>query len=160
MFRYIGRMTTSYSLQVSETIHAPAAKVFQIVNDLKQFEHWNPFLAMDPATDYQISPNPSGEGATYSWQSKRMGKGSMVFTSVIPNKSIAIEMTFTSPNQETAHSDWILYSKGDATEITWTMTGQRTFLMSLMVKVLRMDKMMSKHFLDGLGRLKAYVEKK
>jgi hypothetical protein len=39
------------------------------------------------------------------------------------------------------------------------MSGERKFFGALMVAVLQMDKMMTKHFVDGLGRLKALAEK-
>ncbi|MEY4743649.1 MAG: hypothetical protein RIR34_988, partial [Actinomycetota bacterium] len=49
---------------------------------------------------------------------------------------------------------------GNGVGMTWTMEGERKFPMTLMVKVLGMDKMMAKHFTDGLGRLKAIAEAK
>jgi uncharacterized protein YndB with AHSA1/START domain len=151
-------MPTPYKIEVKQTINAPVAKVFGIIGDLNQFEHWNPFLAMDPATDYKISANASGEGATYSWESKKLGKGSMVFTGVYDNSVIMVDMNFMAPSPETAKVEWRLTREGEGTEMTWTMTGERKFLMVVMVKVLGMDKMMTKHFTDGLKRLKAYAE--
>ena len=145
-------------LEVKQQINAPITKVFGILNDLNQFHHWNPFLAMDPNTNYTISENAGGEGATYSWQSKKLGTGTMVFTGVYDNSVIMIDMNFMAPNQETAKCEWRLTRSGEGTEMAWTMTGERNLAMSLMVSLLRMDKMMTKHFSDGLGRLKAYAE--
>ena len=152
-------MTTPYKIEVKQEINAPITKVFGIINDLHQFEHWNPFLAMDPATNYKISDNASGEGATYSWESKKMGKGTMVFNGVYDNSVIMVDMNFMAPSAETAKVEWRLTRSGQGTEISWIMTGERKFFMALMVKVLRMDQMMTKHFTDGLARLKAYAEK-
>jgi hypothetical protein len=67
-------------------------------------------------------------------------------------------MEFLKPNQEVAHNEWRLTHVGDGVEMTWLMEGERKPLMALMVKVMGMDKMMSKHFADGLLRLKALAE--
>jgi len=64
------------------------------------------------------------------------------------------------PNQEVALCEWRLTHVGNGVEMTWTMEGERKFPMTLMVKVLGMDKMMAKHFTDGMGRLKALAEAK
>jgi len=152
-------MPTPYKIEVKQTINAPVAKVFSIINDLNQFEHWNPFLAMDPNTQYKVSENPGGEGASYSYESKKLGKGNMTFTGVYDNSLIMLDMNFTAPNNETAKVEWRLTREGEGTEMTWAMTGERNFIMVVMVKVLGMDKMMTKHFADGLAKLKAYAEK-
>ena len=151
-------MPKPYKLEAKQQINAPISKVFGILNDLNEFKHWNPFLAMDPKTEYQISENSTGEGATYTWQSKKLGTGTMVFTGVYDNSVIMIDMNFMAPNQETAKCEWRLTRSGEGIEMAWTMTGERKFFGSLMVAVLGMDKMMTKHFNDGLARLKAYVE--
>ena len=152
-------MPKPYKIEVKQAIDAPITKVWGVISDLNQFNEWNPFMAMDPATIATISEKASGEGATYSWESKKLGKGSMVFSGVYDNSVIMVDMNFMAPSPETAKVEWRLTRLGEGTEMTWTMTGERKFFMALMVSVLRMDKMMSKHFTDGLARLKAYVEK-
>ena len=151
-------MPKPYKIEVKQTINAPIAKVFGIINDLNQFEHWNPFLAMDPATQYVVSDPAGGVGATYTYESKKLGKGNMLFTGVYDNSVILMDMNFTAPNNETAKVEWRLTREGEGTEFSWIMTGERGFFMTLMVKVLGMDKMMNKHFADGLLKLKAYAE--
>jgi uncharacterized protein YndB with AHSA1/START domain len=152
-------MPKPYKLEVKQTINAPIAKVFGILNDLNQFKHWNPFLAMDPNTQYTVSDPAGGVGATYNYESKKLGKGDMLITGVYDNSVIMLDMNFTSPNNDTAKVEWRVTREGEGTEFTWTMTGQRNLGMRIMVKVLGMDKMMTKHFQDGMRRLKTYAEK-
>jgi uncharacterized protein YndB with AHSA1/START domain len=151
-------MPTPYKISVSQQINAPMAKVFAIINDLNQFAGWNPFLPMDPNVKAVVGPITSGEGAQYNYESKKIGTGRMTFTGVYDNSLIKIKMEFLKPNQEVAHNEWRLTHVGDGVEMTWLMEGERKPLMALMVKVMGMDKMMSKHFADGLLRLKALAE--
>jgi len=151
-------MSTPYKISVSQQINAPMAKVFAIINDLNQFAGWNPFLPMDPNVVATIGPITSGEGAQYNYESKKIGTGRMTFTGVYDNSLIKIKMEFLKPNQEIAFCEWRLTHVGDGVEMTWLMEGERKPLMALMVKVMGMDKMMAKHFTDGLGRLKALAE--
>jgi uncharacterized protein YndB with AHSA1/START domain len=151
-------MPTPYKISVSQQINAPMAKVFAIINDLNQFAGWNPFLPMDPNVKAVVGPITSGEGAEYNYESKKIGTGRMTFTGVYDNSLIKIKMEFLKPNQEVAHNEWRLTHVGDGVEMTWLMEGERKPLMALMVKVMGMDKMMSKHFADGLLRLKALAE--
>ena len=151
-------MPTPYKISVSQQINAPMAKVFAIINDLNQFDGWNPFRPMDPDVKATIGPIISGEGATYFYESKKIGTGRMTFTGVYDNSLIKIKMEFLKPNQEVALCEWRLTHVGDGVEMTWLMEGERKPLMALMVKVMGMDKMMSKHFTDGLLRLKALAE--
>lgn len=149
---------SSYKISVSQQINAPMAKVFAIINDLNQFDGWNPFKPMDPNVKSWLGPITSGEGAEYNYESKKIGTGRMTFTGVYDNSVIKIKMEFLKPNQEIALCEWRLTHVGDGVEMTWDMEGERKPLMALIVKVMGMDKMMTKHFVDGLKRLKALAE--
>jgi len=153
-------MATKYNITVSQQIDTPMSKVFGIINDLNQFDAWNPFKPMDPNVKSWLGPITSGEGAEYNYESKKIGTGRMTFTGVYDDSVIRIKMEFLKPNQEVALCEWRLTHVGNGVEMTWTMDGERKFPMTLMVKVLGMDKMMAKHFTDGLGRLKALAEAK
>lgn len=148
----------TYNISVSQQINAPMAKVFAIINDLNQFDAWNPFKPMDPNVKSWFGPITQGEGAEYNYESKKIGTGRMTFTGVYDNSVIKLKMEFLKPNQEVALCEWRLTHVGDGVEMTWTMDGERKPLMALIVKVMGMDKMMTKHFADGLLRLKALAE--
>jgi uncharacterized protein YndB with AHSA1/START domain len=152
-------MSKPYNTQVTQLINAPMSKVFAILNDFTQFNDWNPFMAMDPKTVVTLSEKTSGEGATYSWTSKKMGSGSMVFTGVYPESLIMIDMHFMAPSPDTAKVEWRLTHVNNGVEMSWSMSGERGFFGALMVKLLGMDKAMTKHFADGLTRLKALAER-
>lgn len=147
-----------YKVVVSQHINAPKAKVFAIINDLTQFDAWNPFKPMDTSVKSWLGPITSGEGAEYNYEGKRIGSGRMTFTGVYDDSVIKIQMEFLKPNQEIAQNEWRITQLDQGVEITWTMEGERKPLMALFVKLMGLDKMMHKHFTDGLARLKALAE--
>ena len=51
-----------------------------------------------------------------------------------------------------------LTPQGDGTEVTWTMTGNHTWVTKIMGLFVSMDKMIGKDFDKGLAKLKAVVE--
>lgn len=51
-----------------------------------------------------------------------------------------------------------LQSEGTVTKVTWSMTGQKTFMTKVMGIFKSMDSMVGPDFERGLGRLRAVVE--
>ena len=130
----------------------------EFLSDLSNFSRWNPFLAMDPNAVVELSQPASGVGASYSWSSKRIGSGIMTITG-ISDTCIDIHMQFTSRNKREDDVQWLLSEVADGTELAWAMSGQRTFSERVFVGLMRLDSVMSKHFADGLKKLKAVVER-
>jgi hypothetical protein len=52
-----------------------------------------------------------------------------------------------------------LGSRGDATDVTWTMHGPNLFIGKVMSLFISMDRMIGKDFETGLANLKAIAEK-
>jgi hypothetical protein len=150
--------TKPYEIQVSALISAPIAKIFETINDLNNFTAWSPFMKMDPKTQVKISSPGIGEGQSYDYTSKRMGTGRMTITGSYPNSLVVMKLEFLAPNNEVANSEFRLIHVGNEVEVTWTMSGERGLKDRIMVAMLGMDKMMTKHFANGLGALKAIVE--
>jgi hypothetical protein len=150
-------MPAPYALRISETIHSPVGTVREFLSDLSNFSRWNPFLAMDPNAVVELSQPASGVGASYSWSSKRIGSGIMTITG-ISDTCIDIHMQFTSRNKREDDVQWLLSETPQGTQVTWAMSGQRSFVERVFVGVMRLDTVMSKHFSDGLRQLKAVVE--
>ncbi|MBN8577081.1 MAG: SRPBCC family protein [Cytophagales bacterium] len=84
-------------LEVSKSvsIQASPAAVFEEINDLKRWETWQYWNTLDP-TNMKIvyGEITVGTGATYSWDSPVLDKGSITLSESIPDKSVAIAMDF------------------------------------------------------------------
>jgi len=153
-------MPKPYAFNVSATINAPINDVFEVMNDLDQLNAWSPFVAMDKTVTSTVSTPAKGVGAVYSWDGKRIGKGTMTITSATKPHRIAMDMVFNNNKTTTALSEYLLTENDDSTSVTWAMSGERTTGMWLMATVLGMDTMMKKNFADGLSSLKKLVESK
>jgi len=60
------------------TIVAPAAAVFAQVNDVHNWEAWNPWAKIDPAMKQTYEGAPAGSGSVYTWAgNNEVGEGRM-----------------------------------------------------------------------------------
>lgn len=78
----------------SYTINAPAAAVFEEINDLKRWETWQYWNTLDPEMKITYGEKTVGTGAYYSWNGPVLETGTITLTESIPDKSIAIVMDF------------------------------------------------------------------
>jgi hypothetical protein len=150
--------TKPYTIQVSAQIGAPAKKVFEIIHDFNRFTGWSPFAKMDPSTVATVSKPGVGVGATYDYTAKKVGTGRMTIVNTVSPSVINMKMEFLAPNQEHAEVSFTILPITDGCEVTWTMSGERGLKERLIMSLLQLDKMMSKHFADGLLMLKNIAE--
>ena len=151
-------MAYSHSSSATATINAPIGEVFALLNDLGRLSEWTPFAKMDKSMQWSVAEISSGVGAVYSWSGKRIGKGTQTITAVIEPTEIHSRMTFGTKNF--ADTSYLLRAVGDATEVTWNMSGERGLGDQIVATVLGLDKMMNKNFANGLADLNALLEGK
>lgn len=140
------------------SINAAPEKIFPLINDLHQFNTWNPFEKKDPGKGTYSGP-ASGPGASYAWNSKQLGIGSMTIAEATEPSRVAMRLDFIKPFE--AHNDveFTIVPKGGASEVTWAMSGPVPFLAKIMHVLMDMDKMVGRDFEDGLANMKAIAEK-
>lgn len=136
---------------VPATINA----VFQQVNILRNWEGWSPWHQLDPAMDLIYNDIESGEGASYSWNSKhrQVGKGRLTIIESRLYEYIKLDMQFMEQHSAKGYFRFENAKKG--TLVTWGLKielGQHPVrrLMGLM-----MDKWIGKDFERGLENLKS-----
>ncbi|XAL99699.1 SRPBCC family protein [Phycisphaeraceae bacterium D3-23] len=104
----------------SLAIDAPPEVVFKYLNDLEEWEHWEPFSKGDPSIVTTIGEPSAGVGATQSWVGDS-GTGSLTFTMADPDKGIAYDLQFDDFEPSTSE---MTYEVVDGkTVLTWTMDG-------------------------------------
>lgn len=117
-------LDSRYDINRSRIIKAPAEVVFESVNELKNWENWNPWFEEDPTIVTSYSDTTSGVGAYYSWKGKN-SNGFMKTISVVPNKEIIHQINFGNSN--TPEIYW-KFNEGDlGTEVIWGMRGENSF---------------------------------
>ena len=140
------------------TSAAPPAAVFAQVNDLHQFQTWNPF-ARDPAAKNTFEGAPAGVGAVLAWSgNSQVGEGRMTIIESRPNELIRIRLDFVRPFASTAFAEFTFTPEGGRTAVTWSMTGRKNFISKAMGLVVSMDRMIGGQFELGLATLKSLSE--
>lgn len=152
-------MADTYTVERSITIDAPAERVYEQIADFRRWTGWSPWEGLDPAMQRVYAGAVSGPGAVYVWQGNRKaGTGRMEITGGEAPTHVDIDLVFEKPWKSHSQTAFSLTPAGDATQVTWTMTGPHTRMSKVMGVVMSMDKMLGKDFDKGLARLKAVSE--
>jgi hypothetical protein len=100
-------------------IDAPPASIYPHVSDLRAFDKWAPWSAMDPQIKVTYSGAESGVGQKSSWQSEKMGNGSQTITKAEQDKSVESALDFGPMG--TAVAGFELTPEATGTRVTWTL---------------------------------------
>lgn len=151
---------SEFSVSRSAVMAAPAAKVFEQVNDFHKWEAWSPWAKMDPAAKNTFSGSASGEGAGFRWEGNgKVGVGNMTITESRPAELIRIKLEFEKPFKAVSEAVFTFKEEAGQTTMTWTMMGKNNFIGKAMGLVMNCHKMMSAQFDKGLASIKEIVEK-
>ncbi len=149
-----------FSVQRSATIRAPAAKIYPLIDDFRQWPAWSPWERLDPAMKRTLSGAVSGPGAVYAWDSAgQAGAGRMEITNATAPSALSLRLDFTRPFEAHNVVDFALVPRGDETDVTWTMHGPSPFVSKLMGLFVSMDRLVGKDFEAGLANLAAAAAK-
>ena len=155
---YASTRPDRFSVQRKISIDASPEKVFPLINDFQQWGYWSPWATRDPSMSQSSSGPARGEGAIYSWSgNNKVGSGRMEIIESVPSSLIRIQLDFTRPFEAHNISEFALAAEGEATAVTWTMSGPANFITKLMGLFVSMDRMVGKDFERGLSSLKSAV---
>jgi len=144
----------SFRVTRSATIAAPAAVVFDQVNDLHKFQDWSPWAKLDPQCKVDFSGPPAGNGASFSWAgNNQVGAGRMSLLESRPNELIRFRLDFLKPFAGTADAEFTFKAEGDRTVVSWSMSGKNSFPAKIASLFINCDDMIGKQFEKGLANL-------
>ena len=156
---YAATKPDSFRLQRSTTIAAPPEKVFALINDLRQFNTWNPFAKMDEKQVITYDALTAGVGGAYNWQGEKSGAGRMQIAESVAPQRVTAKLDFTKPFEAHNSVDFTVQAQGTGSTVTWAMHGPAPYVNKLMTIFFDMDKTVGKEFEAGLANLKALAEK-
>ena len=151
-------LPSGFKVQRSMQIAAPAAKIYPLVADPRQWKQWTVWNRRDPAMQMTYSGAASGVGAKWSWQSKTEGNGQMEFIAAIPNERIDYTLAFPEFGMN-SRGQLLLVPDGAGTRVTWTNEGDMGGSPINRYLGLLMDRMVGPDFEGGLTNLKGLAEK-
>jgi uncharacterized protein YndB with AHSA1/START domain len=144
------------SVERSSLIRAPRASVFALINDFHNWSQWAPQDRDDPSIVRTFSGASAGVGAVSEWTSRgSAGAGRMQIILSKPDTEIEVHVDFHKPFVAHNINHFTLRAEGDETRLTWSMTGTNVFLMKLMSVFMNSDRMLGRHFEQGLSNLQA-----
>jgi hypothetical protein len=150
----------SFRVERNIVIHAPAERIFPLMNDLREFTRWSPYEGRDPAMQKTFSAVTAGKGASYAWDGNNdVGAGRMEIIDSRPAQQVLIQLDFARPME--AHNNVVFgLAPGSAgTKVTWAMEGPMPFMSKLFSLFMNFDTMVGNDFAAGLEKLKALAEK-
>ncbi|WP_043357998.1 SRPBCC family protein [Cupriavidus basilensis] len=155
---YAATQPDTFRVERSASVKAPPERVFALINDLHNFNQWNPYEKKDPSLKGTYGATRSGQGAAYAWESEKVGVGSMEIVQTEPAAKVTMRLDFIKPFEAHNTAEFTLMPQADATKVTWSMQGSVPYFAKLVHLVFNMDKMVGKDFEQGLVNLKTLAE--
>lgn len=152
-------MSDTYTVERSTRIQASPSEIYPHVVDLHKMEKWSPWERMDPEMTKTYTGADVGVGSRYEWSGNRkVGQGSMEITAVDEDSRVDIDLTFVKPFKAENKVWMTLEPAENGTDVTWAMSGEKTFMTKVMGIFKSMDSMVGPDFEAGLSNLKEIVE--
>ena len=149
----------SFRVVRSATIAGPPPRIFEEVNDLHKWEAWSPWAKIDPACKMTYDGPAAGNGTSMAWVGNaNVGAGRMTITDSRPSESIRIRLDFEKPFKGTNTAEFTFAPKGDQTQVTWSMWGEKNFITKAIGLFVSMDRMIGGNFEQGLTQLGSVVQ--
>jgi hypothetical protein len=143
----------------SVAMAAPPEQVFPQVNELRNWEAWNPWGKMDPNCKMTYAGPPAGVGASYAWAgNNKVGEGRNTITESRLNQLVRFRLEFAKPMKATNTAEFTFQPDGDQTIVTWVMYGKNNFVGKAFGLIVDCDKMIGSQFENGLAQMKSLVE--
>ena len=155
----IALQPSTYRVERSATMNAPAPAVFAQVNDFHKWNAWSPWAKLDPAMKQTFEGAPAGTGVVYTWAGNSdVGEGRMTINESRPSDLVKIKLEFLKPFAANSDTTFTFQPEGNQTKVTWTMVGDKNFIAKAFGLVMNMDKMIGADFEKGLAQMKSVVE--
>ncbi len=149
-----------FKISRSANIKAPPEKIFALINNLRQFDTWNPFAKQDATIQLSYTGPESGQGAKSTWTSKgSAGAGTLEVTGGNAPSEVKMLLHMTSPIEARNDIVFALQPREGSTDVTWTMSGKQPFIGKVISTIMSMDKMVGGPFEKGLADLRTLAEK-
>lgn len=153
------RKPAEFRVERSVVIAASADRVFSLINNFRQWEHWSPWAKLDPQMTTSYSGPDEGVGCKYAWEgNKKVGRGSMEIVQSESPTRVALKLHFLVPFEAHNDTEFVLTPDGAGTRVVWAMTGSSPFMMRVMGVFMDMDKMIGRDFEKGLSAMKGVAE--
>lgn len=156
----IAMQPSEFHVSRSAVMAASPEAVFEQVNNFQNWQAWSPWAKLDPNAKNTFEGPSSGEGAVFRWSgNSNVGEGSTTIVESRPGELVRIKLEFVRPMPGVSDVLFTFKPVGDQTEVTWSMSGENSFLGKAMGLLIDCEKMCGDEFNKGLASIKAIVER-
>jgi len=147
----------TFVVQRDRVVQAAPERILPLIEDLRAFNTWNPFVVGKPAMPLAYTGPDRGAGAVNAFGPGQGGKGQLSIVQVEPRR-VLMRLDMDEPLE--AHNDIVfaLQPEGSATRVSWSMTGAVPFFAKMIHVLVDMDKMIGSEMEKGLANLARTVE--
>lgn len=148
-----------YAIEREITINKPTQEVFSYIKFLKNQDHYNKWVMMDPHMKKDFKGTDGSVGFVYAWDGNdEAGKGDQEIKEIDEGKNMIVEIHFIKPFAGIAHTAISTEPVGASqTRVNWEMKGSNPYPMNFMN--LFMGGMLGKDLTTSLENLKGILEK-
>ena len=159
LFVIIAGQPDKFIVLRSAKIAAPPEKIFPHVNELKKWDDWSPWAAIDPNCKFTYAGPPAGVDANQSWAgNNKVGEGRMTIMESAPSSLVRLRLEFLKPFKATNTAEFKFTPESGQTLVTWSMFGKNNFMSKVFSLIVDCEKMVGKDFEKGLASLKGVAE--
>ncbi len=156
---FIATRPAGFRYTRSAVIAASPQTLFQQIDDLRQFQNWNPWAMIDPNVEITYAGPPTGVGSSYTWKGNReVGEGTMTIIESKPGELVKARMDFRQPFAATHTAEFAFKPENGGTRVSWTLHGDNNFMGKAIGLFIDCDKMCGDQFEKGLTHLKTLME--
>ncbi|MEE2787943.1 MAG: SRPBCC family protein [Myxococcota bacterium] len=149
-------LPNQFHVERTLVIDAPPATVFPYVNDLENWQRWDPWSQDDPRMVRTFTGGP-GQGQTQSWMSQASGTGTLEILESTPLRSAKLKLT-TRASSYPRFLSFKLVDLGEKTQLTWAIDGENSMKPIGNYFGLGMNRYLGPMYEQGLSNLKSLVE--
>jgi len=162
IFAYIAMalfLPSSYKVERSQTMNAPASIVFEHVSKFKNWENWSPWKENDPTAIYEYKGTDGTVGAQLIWigNPDLTGKGGMTTNEINLNKKFGYDLAFTEPWESSSKGYFTFTESDNKTIVIWTDEGDIPFMARPIMYFMDLEGMMGPMFERGLFKIDSIV---
>jgi hypothetical protein len=149
-----------YVIKSELFINKPQAEVFNYIKYLKNQEHYNKWVLMDPNVRKKFTGTDGTVGFHYAWDSdnNQVGQGEQTISS-LTDRRVDYDLLFIKPFSGKAESYLETEHVSDGqTNVIWVFQGKRTYMMKVMHLAFNLKKVLKRDLQTSLNNLKRILE--
>jgi hypothetical protein len=156
----------SYRIERAVTIAKPLHEVFDYIRHLKNQDHYNKWVMMDPAMKKDFRGTDGTVGFIYGWDgNKKAGAGEQEIMLVEADSRMDSQVRFIRPFKAIANS--FLHTRAitqpntsqEATRVQWVFSSQLKYPANIFLLLMNVEKTLGKDLEISLNKLKTILEK-